>query len=1526
MASSLIKKAYASYTKAQAAKKKYERKDINKYRQLQKERIKEINETTERNKNSAANRGLTSLITGFQRGMSYVPDVKDKNETFGDAYFRTRYPEEAKKLQKGINEARAKRDKAIFDSKEGKTWGTVGSAAGTITGAIMTGGITKGIAKKALGTNAAKKLTGRIAEKTAQKAIADKAGKTLTRKALSNMAKASSRKVTETSLRNASKKLTGKIAENIAQDVAYDTTFGAAKDVSSYISSGKNPLKNKGDFAKYMAKNAGLNLVYGAIGNAVLPTVGAIKGSKNLYKTVERIGTDGEVHKVKVLKNAPQRVKSVRNRAGEAADILSPKLKAGKTQSIKGTADNLTYQATRNAMNDAQYVDEIRRNGINGKTVRQVAAEQNRSVADVIAEDYAKRRGVSLENLNRLRRNAADLGDDVTATGNKIAHKPGRAASAEAPEASTPPVTGAPVTATEQAVTRKPDLTEALAEKRRATEAQGATTPTPIVEPPKQAVQPEINIPQTPPSATTQAAQPTSNVPLRQTTQADQIDTSMGGMRTGTEAGRSQAADTITQSKGWTKEESKELNDYLVDTKADRTWSESNKEALDNMARRVDEDGVEASAVSLRRKFEDNQRWTNEDTAETIVLRDRLEEKKQAAALVGDTGEVKRITQQQDQLSAINGIEASEAGKTLQAQKEWQRLTPEGREYAANMLGVRMGKKLGVKIKKVDRQLYDNLRNAKTEQEIQKAKDAIAVAYWDQIPPNITEKLSAWRYLSMLGNPKTHIRNIVGNTAFMAPRAIKNALATAIEPVFLKKADRTKAIVNPLTDSPLFKKAGEEWDSVKDTFMNGSEKFESLSRRPEGSAVFKFKPLQKLSDFNAYWLTKEDEVFAGIAYKNAYAGFLKAKGIDPSKASEAVLKKARDYAWDEALTATYREPNMLATAINKARAGANISMRDFHKAKNGKEMEELLLKKGAGTLVDALVPFAKTPANILKQGIDYSPISFLRLAGKLTKAKTAENVIDNIDTFAQGVTGTGLMVAGYLLAKHGGVTSSIESGYDTVKQRLGTYNKDRGEQDYSFIINGKAFNKFDLFNQMNSEKEEKQWNVTGDSLVPAALPFFQGVELYNALEGWNDPDISAGDRLMQTANVAANMMKLTDPVMNLSMLSSVQNAFDTWQSKGAGTSAITSFILNSLQSRLGQYVPTVGGQFVNTMRDAKPSASPTNSGLIGDWESFGRQMANKVPGLTNINADKSDAFGQKVEGKKDHSAETYIKSGLKNFISPFNIREMRNTPADKELQRLVNEEGQSPKNLLPEVQKASYITNKFGETEYKVTQKDVAHYNELHGQYALEHINSLIETNTYKKATSEEKANMIKGVYKEATAYADETLAKEKGASDRDILLSDQYYVQKEKNLGEVGVKKDKAAKIYKSYNDTRAKLQTDGVTKGGGRYVTEALAAVEGGVKNYDQAKAVTSQSFSESNWRKTYNLAKAGYTAKQCRKLALRDDEYEKLVNYNRNGRSTGIDNDKLAAYVNKKKVSQREKWAIFELNKKGDAYNPF
>ena len=67
-----------------------------------------------------------------------------------------------------------------------------------------------------------------------------------------------------------------------------------------------------------------------------------------------------------------------------------------------------------------------------------------------------------------------------------------------------------------------------------------------------------------------------------------------------------------------------------------------------------------------------------------------------------------------------------------------------------------------------------------------------------QLPVDMKDKFDAWRYSAMLGNPRTHIRNIVGNILNLSLSRINDQLAGVVEAAAAKKGlvkegERTKS-------------------------------------------------------------------------------------------------------------------------------------------------------------------------------------------------------------------------------------------------------------------------------------------------------------------------------------------------------------------------------------------------------------------------------------------------------------------------------------------------------------------------------------------------------------------------------------------------------------------------------------------------------------------------------------------------------------------------------------------------------------
>lgn len=128
------------------------------------------------------------------------------------------------------------------------------------------------------------------------------------------------------------------------------------------------------------------------------------------------------------------------------------------------------------------------------------------------------------------------------------------------------------------------------------------------------------------------------------------------------------------------------------------------------------------------------------------------------------------------------------AAQALQATRILKQLSPETQLYQAQrsianlqtQLNEEYGDDKAPKLK-IDQTLAEQFMKAADQAE----RDAVlANIYRDigkQMPSRFKDKWNAWRYLAMLGNVRTHVRNVVGNAGFVPVVAAKNVVATGIE-------------------------------------------------------------------------------------------------------------------------------------------------------------------------------------------------------------------------------------------------------------------------------------------------------------------------------------------------------------------------------------------------------------------------------------------------------------------------------------------------------------------------------------------------------------------------------------------------------------------------------------------------------------------------------------------------------------------------------------------------------------------------
>lgn len=649
---------------------------------------------------------------------------------------------------------------------------------------------------------------------------------------------------------------------------------------------------------------------------------------------------------------------------------------------------------------------------------------------------------------------------------------------------------------------------------------------------------------------------------------------------------------------------------------------------------------------------------------------------------------------------------AKDTAQALQGFNLINKMSPEGQLYSITKTVENLNEKARRRSKvdketglpkfediELDPELVQRFLNAETQEERDAIRKEIYRDIGRKMPATWQDKFDTIRYTMMLANLRTHNRNLAGNAGFMPIRMMKNVVAASMESTF-KVNDRTKALINvgSKTDRALLQAGWNDFLNVEDLIKNGGKYDEAQSIIRDNQQVFTSpvgKAFQKISDANSWLLDKEDMIFSRPAYAEALAMYLKANKISAvdymnDTISQEVKNKAQEYAILEAQKATYRDLNAFSEFVTRS---------------NRLKHSDNAVGRAASYLVEGLFPFKKTPANILVRGVEYSPIGLAKgltydLAQVRNGNKTAAEAIDNI---AAGLTGTGLVALGGLMFAKG-----LISAGSTGDDKQDDFNDLRGAQSYALQIGDKSY--------------------TLDWLAPEALPFFVGVELKNAY------DQREGLNFFQFLDVLKNV---ADPMLEMSMLQSLNDTIDNIKFSDNGLGAIVS---NVLTNYLTQFLPTLGGQIERTGEATRQSTFyDPNSPLPKSLQKLIGKTLNKVPGLEYNQIDYLDAWGRTEE------TGTPLERFFRNFLSPGYSSTWNSSSMENELQRLYDA-GYTDVFPSSVKQSADFMGGKMTADQWSARQK-------TQGQEAYRILTQFMQTDTYKNMSDDDKARYIETVY-----------------------------------------------------------------------------------------------------------------------------------------------------------------------------------
>lgn len=794
----------------------------------------------------------------------------------------------------------------------------------------------------------------------------------------------------------------------------------------------------------------------------------------------------------------------------------------------------------------------------------------------------------------------------------------------------------------------------------------------------------------------------------------------------------------------------------------------SNKKLQEEVNANIAKVGYEKSKAEVFAKYQKNERIKAEDVAtlEQLIVKANAE------------GKVDDVMDMAGLVSMI----ATEMGQSVQALSMMKRMSPEGRLRQMVLLRDRLNSKYELtgekQVELNPRYTEMMLDKNNSSGNMETVQSYIIDDMAKQLPVGMKDKFDAWRYLAMLGNPRTHIRNIVGNILNLSLSRINDQLAGVVESVAIKNGTRTKSAGAVSKELKEFAKADWENNGRKRTDL--SNKYGERGQAERNRKIFTSKvmqPAEKARKLNERAMDWEDTIFKKAQYIYALSHYMKANGISVEtmrNESSQVAERARQYAEQEAYRVTFQEANEFANMLNRLE----------HKKTDKKSVKALQL----GT--KALMPFKKTPLNILNRGVEYSPVGLLNGIGDMfTKVRKGKmNATEAINEITQGLTGTGIVALGYFLAEAGLLTA----GYDEGNKREQNYENQIGGQNYAITLPGGG-------------------TYTLDWAAPAAMPLFVGAALCDEILSREEGE-NVGLR-----DIGHALIKITDPVLEMSCMDSLQSALESYGNEGLTSNMITS----AVTSYVMQFVPTLSGQIARTIDETKRSTyAPKDSKYTKTGESLGRQFANKVPGLSYKSEAAVDVWGRERKQAGGNAAGR----AFNNTLSPGTYSSNKETATDKELKRLYESSGES--GVLPKMgsKYISYKADGKKSKTYYLTSKEYTKYQTKYGQDNFQAVSELMRSNMYRSMSDEDKAAAVKEIYTYNAQMANKEFFKgrnvsyDAGASTTEKLKDAggwaNYFAIKEafpdSNYDVAKKRKDKCDKYgidYTAYAESNAKI-----------------------------------------------------------------------------------------------------------------------
>ena len=716
----------------------------------------------------------------------------------------------------------------------------------------------------------------------------------------------------------------------------------------------------------------------------------------------------------------------------------------------------------------------------------------------------------------------------------------------------------------------------------------------------------------------------------------------------------------------------------------------TNKESLDKAFEKINNGGL-AETLSWQNRFtpDENgkmkQNPTATDVAEGWILMKQY----------SDNGDYDSMVEIAKTMRRIGSI----AGQTVQAFNIMERMTPEGMvKYAQSELQEAWEKMRVNKTQEwVDKYkkdfdltpdevqfIMDNMK------EVSKLEDGydkrvklaeIQKLMTDKLPSEKGKAIKSWMRISMLFNPKTQVRNVVGNAIIMPVNSFGDLFSSYADKIIAKKTGirttgRTniKAILKGMKEGA-YQATNDYRKGINTKDMQGN-RFEIGEGKSFNEKTVIGKSLNRIDGLLNYVMDAGDRIFSQAAFENSLRNQMVLNN------TTEVTQDMIDIARAESLQRTWNDNNNYTRFVLNARRGIN----------------KLLGTKSYG-LGDVLIPFAKTPANLTKAIVDYSPLGLvqtindgIKLNRSLSNGQyTAQMQHKFVQDLGKATAGSMLYVLGYALAKAGIASGKSDDDKDVANFLKNTL----GISSYSIKIGNKSF--------------------TYDWAQPIAAPLSIMTNIVNSK---NNKGQALQEAILSSLDSAGSIL------LEQSFLQSLNDVLND-------NDGVVSGMINEMLELPSRAIPTFSKQIADmvdgtqrtTFEYGKPLESAINS------------VKAKIPFVSKTLAPTKDTLGRDIK-----------KYGGKNnifnvFLNPANVNTENISKSAKEIYRLYKKTGDA--TIMPRV--APYYVNQDGE-KITLSSKERSEYQKISGEIIESSVSDLLDSDKYKQLSDIDKSSIINDI------------------------------------------------------------------------------------------------------------------------------------------------------------------------------------